>query len=34
MGKMITAIYKKSVLRPLVPFSLSEHTQVQIEIVN
>lgn len=34
MGKMITAIYKKSVLRSLVTFSLSEHTQVQIEIVN
>jgi predicted DNA-binding antitoxin AbrB/MazE fold protein len=34
MRETITAIYEKGVLRPLVPLSLPEHTQVQIQIVN
>ena len=33
MSETITAIYEKGMLRPLLPLSLPEHTQVQIQII-
>ncbi len=33
MSETITAIYEQGVLRPLIPLSLPERTQVQIQII-